>query len=229
MRTNLCRVSWIGGATFGILASVGAMRAQAEGFAVQPVLVESSDGWASLTVTNPSQASIYIENTIYDWRKGPDGKDHLVEATDAEISPPGIWVPGGQAYTIRVKMPVATGHADLAFRVMIKNVPSAADVRGSGLIFELDQSIPVFSIPPNPTPAVLSGMVTADGQLALTNQGGEYLRIAKITQNGQTLASGLVGYALPNTRSVFQLRIPAQPGLVTLETNQGTKTVELTK
>lgn len=227
MRANFFRGVWLGAAGLG--AFVVATGAQAMGFAVQPVLVETHDGWANLTVTNPSQTKIYIETAIYDWSKGPDGKDRLVEATDAEVSPPGIWVPGGAVYTIRVKLPVATGHADLPFRITIENVPSAADLREGGVLLSLEESIPAFSIPPAPTPSVLSGGVTADGQLVLTNHGGVYVRIVKVTQDGHILASGLVGYALPNTRSVFQLRTPVQPGVVTLETDQGPKTIELTR
>lgn len=218
------------GLCVAVLGSLWAVTgAQAIGFAVQPVLVTTHDGWASLTVTNPSQTQIYIETAIYNWCKGPHGKDQLVAATDAAISPPGIWVPGGAAYTIRVKLPVATGHADLPFRIIIKNVPSAADLRNGGVLLALEESIPAFSVPPDPTPPVLSGSVTPDGQLVLTNQGGEYLRIVKVTQDGRVLGSGLVGYALPNTRSVFQLHEPVQPGVVTLKTDQGEKTIELTR
>lgn len=214
-------------AALGALVAVGG--AHAMGFDVQPVLVTTQDGWASLTVTNPSPSKIYIETEIYNWSKTPDGKDQLVEATDAEISPPGIWVPAGATYTIRIKMPVATGHADLPFRVVVKNVPTAADLRSNSVVFSLEDVIPAFSMSPDPTPSVLSGGITKDGQLEVTNQGGDYVRIVKVTQNGQTLASGLVGYALPNTKSVFYLHTPLQPGVVTLQTNLGQKTIELTR
>lgn len=227
MRANFFRAAVLAAAALGsLLVATGA---QAMGFGVQPVLVISHDGWASLAVTNPSQTKTYIETAIYDWSKAPNGKDQLVEATDAEISPPGIWVPGGAVYTIRVKMPVATGHVDLPFRIIIRNVPSASDLKNGGVLFSIEDVIPAFSIPPDPTKSVLSGTVTQDGQLVLTNRGGEYVRIVKVTQDGRTLASGLVGYTLPNTRSVFQLRTPVQPGTVTLETDQGEKTIELTR
>lgn len=227
MRTNYIRGFGLWGAR--LWAFLAASGAQAMGFVVQPVLVTTHDGWASLTVTNPSPRQIYIETAIFEWRKGPDGKDQLVEAPDAEISPPGIWVPGGAVYTIRVKMPVATGHVDLPFRIIIKNVPSAADFHEGGVLLALEDSIPAFSVPPDPTPPVISGTVTSDGQLALRNQGGTYLRVVKVTQDGHTLQSGLVGYALPHTMSVFYLHTPVQPGMVTLETDQGEKTIELTR
>src|SRR3981081_2568764 len=66
----------------------------AAGFHARPVIIETQGGnVASITVTNPGDRKIYLQNTVHEWRQDPSGQDVLTEASAAIVSPPGIWVP----------------------------------------------------------------------------------------------------------------------------------------
>ena len=60
----------------------------AAGFDARPVTIETRDGnVASITVTNPGDRKIYLQNTVHEWRQDASGKDVLTESPGAIISP----------------------------------------------------------------------------------------------------------------------------------------------
>lgn len=199
--------------------------AQAEGFDVRPVILEAKGGLATFTVANPGTARIYIETSVMEWSKDADGKDLLKESAEAVASPPGIWVPAGASYLVRVSLPPPRGNQERAFRVLAQQVPDRSSFTAGRIVFAVTQSLPAFSQPDSMAPPTLSATLRGT-TLMITNSGGRRSRIQAVRQDGRTLATGLLGYALAGTTSAIPV-----PGLhaghVDIDTDLGPRALEV--
>ena len=80
----------------------------AAGFDARPVTIETHGGnVASITITNPGERKIYLQNSVHDWRQDPSGQDVLTESAAAIVSPPGMWIQPGATYNLRIQLPPA--------------------------------------------------------------------------------------------------------------------------
>src|SRR3981081_4492049 len=84
----------------GLFAS--SLPSLAAGFDARPVTIETRGGnIASITVTNPGDRKIYLQNSVHEWRQDPSGQDVLTEASEAIVSPPGNGLQPGGTTTLR--------------------------------------------------------------------------------------------------------------------------------
>lgn len=196
------------------------------GFDVRPTLIETRTGLASVTIDNPNDHRIYLSTAIYDWSKDASGADTLVESQAAMASPPAMWVSPHSSYTLRVQLPPAADGIERAFRVLIKQVPARSDMAAGRIVFAVTQSLPAFSKPEELRPMALSGRLVG-GNLVLSNSGGTHARLVGVHQDGRTLGSGLIGYVLPQSVLTLHLEAAIHPGRVELDTDQGTRTVDI--
>ena len=145
---------------------------RAAGFDARPVTIETRSGnIASITVSNPGDHKIYLENTVHEWRQDASGQDILTESPAAVVSPPGMWVQPGASYNLRLQLPPATDR-ELAFRVMLQQLPDKSEIQAGRIVLAVTQLLPAFSEPPQPTPPVLHARVADPHHLMITNDRG---------------------------------------------------------
>jgi len=199
----------------------------AAGFDARPVTIETHGGnIASITVTNPGDRKIYLQNSVHEWRQNPSGQDVLTESAAAIVSPPGMWVQPGATYNLRIQLPPANDR-ELAFRVILQQLPDKSEIQSGRIVFAVTQSLPAFAEPAQPTPATLRARLLDPRHLMITNEGGRRARLADIKADGQIVGPGLVGYALAHSSVLVALRTPVRAGKVDIETDQGRRTIEL--
>ena len=205
----------------------GSPSLRAAGFDARPVTIETHGGnVASITVTNPGDRKIYLQNSVHEWRQNPSGQDVLSESAAAIVSPPGIWVQPGATYNLRIQLPPANDR-ELAFRVILQQLPDKSEIQSGRIVFAVTQSLPAFAEPAQPTPATLRARLVDPRHLLITNEGGRRARLADIKADGQIVGPGLVGYALAHSSVLVALRTPVRGGKVDIETDQGRRTIEL--
>jgi fimbrial chaperone protein len=199
----------------------------AAGFDARPVTIETHGGnVASITVTNPGDRKIYLQNSVHEWRQNPSGQDVLTESAAAIVSPPGMWVQPGATYNLRIQLPPANDR-ELAFRVILQQLPDKSEIQSGRIVFAVTQSLPAFAEPAQPTPATLRARLVDPRHLLVTNEGGRRARLADIKADGQIVGPGLVGYALAHSSVLVALRTPVRAGKVDIDTDQGRRTIEL--
>jgi fimbrial chaperone protein len=199
----------------------------AAGFDARPVTIETHGGnVASITVTNPGDRKIYLQNSVHEWRQNPSGQDVLTESSAAIVSPPGMWVQPGATYNLRIQLPPANDR-ELAFRVILQQLPDKSEIQSGRIVFAVTQSLPAFAEPAQPTPAALRARLLDPRHLLVTNEGGRRARLADIKADGQIVGPGLVGYALAHSSVLVALRTPVRAGKVDIDTDQGRRTIEL--
>jgi hypothetical protein len=64
-------------------------------------------------------------------------------------------------------------------------------------------------------------------RILISNDGGRRARIANLSQDGRTVIAGLIGYALAHSRLEVLLPSPVHPGAIALETDGGSRDVEI--
>jgi P pilus assembly chaperone PapD len=200
---------------------------RAAGFDARPVTIETQgSNIASITVSNPGDHRIYLENSVREWRQDPAGHDVLSETAAAVVSPPGMWVSPGATYNVRIQLPAASDR-ELAFRVILQQLPDKSEIQSGRIVFAVTQSLPAFSEPTQPTPAVLRARIVDPQHVLVTNDGGRRARLADIKANGQMIAPGLVGYALAHSSVLVTLKTPVRAGTIEIETDQGRRAIEV--
>lgn len=199
----------------------------AAGFDARPVTIETRGGAiASVAVTNPGDRKIYLQNAVHEWRQDASGKDVLTESQAAVVSPPGMWIAPGATYNLRVQLPPA-GERELAFRVILQQLPDRGEIQAGRIIFSVTQSLPAFSEPEQPTPASLHGRLVDPQHVLISNDGGRRARLADIKADGQIVGPGLAGYALAHSSVMIALKSPVRAGKLEIDTDQGRRVVEL--
>ena len=200
---------------------------RAGGFDARPVTIETRGGnVAAITVTNPGDHKIYLQNAVHEWRQDASGRDVLTESPAAIISPPGMWIQPGATYNLRVQLPPADDR-ELAFRVILQQLPEKSEIQAGRIVFSVTQSLPAFSEPAQLTPAALRARLVDPQHLMITNDGGRRARLADIKAEGQLVGPGLVGYALARSTVLVTLKSPIRATKIEIETDQGSRIVEL--
>lgn len=200
---------------------------QAAGFDARPVTIETRGGnVASITVTNPGERRIYLQNSVHEWRQDASGKDVLTESQAAVVSPPGMWIQPGATYNLRIQLPPASDR-ELAFRVILHQLPDRSEIQAGRIVFSVTQSLPAFSQPAQPTPAALRARLVDPQHLLISNDGGRRARLADIKADGQIVGPGLAGYALAHSSVMIALESPVRAGKLEIETDQGRRTIDV--
>src|SRR5260370_22427613 len=139
-------------ALVAVCAFVFSASPRAAGFDARPVTIETRGGnVAAITVTNPGDRKIYLQNSVQEWRQDPSGQDTLGDTPAAIVSPPGMWVQPGATYNLRVQLPPASDR-ELAFRVILQQLPHRSEIKAGRIVYELTQSLPPSSEPAQTTP-----------------------------------------------------------------------------
>jgi fimbrial chaperone protein len=189
---------------------------------------------ADCTVDNFGGTAADAQLRVKAWRQ-TGGRDMLEDTVDVGASPPFMTVsPGGQQIVRLVNLAAAPGQAELAFRVLLNQVPTAGQDSGPGVHIEMAFSVPLFIPGTNSAPPQLqAGFVASPAGVVLrvVNQGDVHARLVDLTVrdvSGRPLfaAPGLAGYALARSTRDFPTHLrdmPASSGTLTV-TTQTTKT-----
>ncbi|MDP9096233.1 MAG: fimbria/pilus periplasmic chaperone [Pseudomonadota bacterium] len=211
-----------------LLLSLASTRAaDAAGFDVHPITVETRDGSGVVVVTNSGDRRVYLESHILDWSQDPAGNERLTEAETAVVSPPGTWVQPNSSYSLRLRLPASGTTVERAFRIVIRQLPERGDLAGGRVVFALTQNLPAFVAAADSSPPQLSARLIDPQRILIQNSGGRRARITSIVQDGRVVASGLIGYALAQGGLSVVLPHPVHPGTFDVETDIGRRNVAL--
>jgi fimbrial chaperone protein len=142
--------------------------------------------------------------------------------------------PGGQQIVRLVNLAAPPGVTELAFRVLLNQVPRAGDDSGPGVHVLMAFSLPLFITGAGGVPPQLQAGFAASPRgvvLRVGNQGDVHARLVDLTlrdAGGATLfkAPGLAGYVLARSTRDFptRLRNLPPPGGAMIVTTQVSKT-----
>jgi len=194
----------------------------ASGLQVAPVSVtltaaETADG---LTLSNVGDQPLHAQVRVYRWHQGDDDSETLEPTADLIVSPPMIALQPGTQQLVRVVRAgtaPSAGDAEAAYRVVVDELPIAADRAHGGLNFVLRYTLPVFMLPAGPAvePDLQWNLVEVDGAIALTvaNSGGKHAQVADVALvaadgTRTVLAPGLLGYALAGASRTWTTAAP---------------------
>ncbi len=209
-------------------AGSGYSIAEAASLRVAPVLVDlkAPVSASSLRIWNDAQRPISVQVRIFRWSQ-EGGKENFTPATDVVVSPPITKLKGGGENMVRIvrtsKTPI---RGEESYRVIVDELPEAADRRSGTVNLVIRHSIPVFFAAGDLSgakPAWSISRASGGYQVSVVNSGDKRLRVANIalkSSGGATVASqsGLVGYVLGQSRESWF--IPAAG-----KANDGTLTI----
>jgi fimbrial chaperone protein len=177
---------------------------------VSPVTLEIPPSGATATVNlkNDGDRPLSAQLRVVRWRQ-VDGQDDY-EPTDAVVaSPPLAEIAGNQTYTVRIVRADSTPVAEEeSYRLIVDELPTAANAGSRSVTLQLRYSIPVFFQAPDAgAPKLAWTFRKSNGRIVLTlrNDGGRHVRISALKLKDRTGATvsfgaGLVGYALPHSQ-----------------------------
>ena len=198
------------------------------GLEVRPVLVETTDGLAALTIRNTGATRIYLQGTLYGWSYNADGVEMLAAVPDVIVSPPATWIEPGTEYRFRLSVPQAAPGQELSFRLLLAEVPTRDTLINGGVLMTVTQSIPVFSQGKSLKHPSLSATI-AGSTLLIRNNGERHARIAQLMQDGEVGKRVLLGYALSGSVLAIPLTTPVHPGHIKISTGLGPQTIVVTE
>jgi len=224
---------------FALLAGL-ALPASAASIAISPLRLDLKPGqqMTALTVSNTGQTPVLVQGQIKAWLDSaqPEGST----STGGMMLTPPLFklAPGGkQLVRIGWQQQTATPAHELAFRVFLQEVPSAAEPP-SGLRVALRLSVPLFAQPATPEARALDlqWQTTAAGStLQLHNNGNRHERISrlKVTDAHQRviLDGQRLLYVLPGQTHTLSLpdRNVSLPLSIDTTSDQGTEQHTLTQ
>ncbi|HFD14905.1 MAG TPA: molecular chaperone [Rhodospirillales bacterium] len=186
----------------------------AAALSVAPTRLELGPGQGSdaVTLRNDGDRSVLVQVDTFRWT-GPLTQDAL-EPTRELLAVPAIFrVPPGGRQVIRVALrrPFA-GTTEVAYRLLIAEVPEETEARPGGVRFTLRLSLPVFVTPPGAQPRPEWSLHRQGRKylLVLRNTGNAHIRIRKLrlrSPDGGVVIEPdePVAYVLAGGRHVWEL------------------------
>jgi fimbrial chaperone protein len=157
--------------------------ALAGSFSISPLRVDfaGTAGTAALTVRNEDATPVVIQTQGMGWSQ-EGGQDALSPSRDLLISPAVFTLQPGGSQLIRVALRRGVDPTrELAYRLLVQEVPQAASPGFVGLQVALKLSVPIFVAPSAPAAPQVTWSATrgADGKLSVTanNAGNAHERI----------------------------------------------------
>ncbi len=197
---------------------------------VSPILLEfAPDQQAeALWLSNSGDTPIQAQVRVMTWHQA-DGEETLAATAELVASPPILQIAPGARQLVRIVRPrVAAPGEELAYRLIIDELPGSATADDRGLNFLLQYSVPVFvsplplspprdaDTPAPPTPAVVARLQRMDGEtwLSVENPGQRRVRLSQLTHvdandTATPLAPGLLGYVLAGKRMQWPVPLTA--------------------
>jgi fimbrial chaperone protein len=131
-------------AVFLLICAAGA--AQAQSITVLPVSIQMDLGQqaTSLTIINQGSTESAVQVRAFAWTQ-VDGKEQLTASDDILASPPLATIAPGAAQVVRVVLRKPAGDKELAYRILLDQIPPAAAPGTVRIALRL--SIPVFAPP----------------------------------------------------------------------------------
>lgn len=157
--------------------------ASAASISVAPVRVHLSaaERTAVVTVFNRGDDRAVMQAQALEWRQ-QNGEDNLVDTREVLVSPAVFELDAGKSQLVRLSLrrePDAV--QELAYRLILQEVPSSLDVEPEGLRIALRLSLPIFvEARTTSTPGLAWSVVCCDGDkftLELANTGTRHLRL----------------------------------------------------
>ena len=134
---------------FFALLMMHSAQALAGNISVYPLRVnmDATRNSESLTVRNQSDEPLLLQPTVVKWSQ-KDGKDLYEPTRDVLVSPALIEVPGRESQVVRLSLRRAPDASnELAYRVMLREVPKPATGPKSAIVIALNISLPIFIAP----------------------------------------------------------------------------------
>ncbi|MFJ3054703.1 molecular chaperone [Herbaspirillum sp. NPDC087042] len=126
-----------------LVSAGGIQAALASNFEIAPVVLELSSSRTAgvVKIVNNDNHVVSLQIRAFDWNQ-VDSKDDLQPTQNLIISPPVFSLAPGASQVIRVVSKQAAGNSEIAFRLLIDEIPSAAE--GATINFKFRISMPVF-------------------------------------------------------------------------------------
>ncbi|OYR19400.1 fimbrial biogenesis chaperone [Brucella thiophenivorans] len=173
---------------------------------VSPVLIDLNAPTAasSVQIWNDAKRPINVQVRIFRWSQS-NGVDTYTPATDVAVSPPISQLkPGGENMVRVVRTSKRPVRAEESYRLIVDELPNAAQQKSGTVKLVIRHSIPVFFSPPENKGADVAWNVQKKSggyQVTLNNKGDKRMRVADLalqSKGGAAVAQhpGLVGYVL---------------------------------
>ena len=199
-----------------MLAAAGP--AAAGTFSIAPVRVElqGSQRTAVLTVHNDDAAPLVVQVSALNWTQA-GGEDGNSATRELLATPPVFTLPPNGEQIVRVALRREPDPArELDYRLLLAEVPQAADKNFTGLRVALRLSIPVFVQAASQAPAALRWRAQwlPDGGLSVsaTNEGLTHQQVSDFTlrfAGTEAVARGVVSrYVLPGSTVAWKIAPP---------------------
>jgi len=198
----------------GLAVAALATTASAAQLHVRPISIElvAPAQASKIVLTNRGRTPIAAQARLFRWTQ-KNGQDVLERTRVVVASPPLLKLRPGREHVVRIvrlaKTPVK---GEESYRLIVDEIPQKR-LKGSGVVFALRYSIPVFFRQQGATPARLSWQARrGKGGVLLkaTNTGQLHERISNlrlVLPGGRTLviARGLAGYVLGNSTRIWRV------------------------
>lgn len=213
---------WRGGLVAALFSLSGL--AVGAGLQVSPVslTIPPSQNADGIWLRNLSAAPLDAQVRVFRWTQ-EGGEDQLTPTRELLVSPPMLQLPVDGRQLVRAiraqAPPGGPGAVQVAYRLLIDELPVARGDKPQGLQFVMRHSLPVFVQPAGaaPAPAQLGWkLLTEDDRavLQVSNTGASHAQLSDLVFTdaaGQVaeVHKGLMGYVLPGATMRWTLNVPA--------------------
>jgi len=187
---------------------------------IDPKII-SEDKASELWLENRGSATTLMQVRIFAWQQ-QEGREQYQTQQQVVASPPLVRIEPGQKQLVRlIKMTPPPAGQEAAYRVVLDEIPTPQQPgeNQAGLRFQMRYSVPLFVYgsglaPDSSRPQLSWRTVSESGQrwLEINNRGAIHARISKASLNGRSLADGLYGYVLANSRHRWPLTFAVSDG-----------------
>lgn len=165
--------------------------AHASNFEIAPVVLELSSSRTAgvVKIVNNDNHDVSLQLRAFEWNQ-TDSKDDLQPTQNLIISPPVFSLAPGASQVIRIVSKQPSGPNEIAFRMLIDEIPSAAE--GATINFKFRISMPVFIAANGASKLQLDYSLQAGkpGKLIVRNTGNRRTRLLDLA------------FTLPNGKKV---------------------------
>jgi fimbrial chaperone protein len=180
------------------------------------VVIKPRETSASLMLRNDSSQSVRFQVTAFAWSNDANGQIVLKPTTDLVFFPTLLTIEPGESRRVRVAASQRAVERELAYRLMIEQLPSRAEApSGGGVQMLMRASVPVFvQAQPMVARAVIEGTRIAKGEAVfdVRNVGTTHVMIVQAEVRGTTsFAQRLPGwYLLSGETRTYRVALPEE-------------------
>lgn len=202
-----------------MLYLAAASQAAAGNFSVSPIRIDLSGAQptAVVTVHNNDAAPLLVQAATLSWTQ-PAGEESYADTKDILATPTVFTLPPDGDQIVRVALRRgADASKELAYRLMLSEVPQAASENFTGLRVALRLSLPIFVKPAAEARADVAwqGNRNADGTLTVSalNKGAAHVQITdfdlSFADQPDPTKVAVTRYVLPGNTVSWNVKVPA--------------------